>query len=143
MTWSGLRGQKDAPPTRAPLPPAGRGRGVTRLRPQRLPFPAAAPRDVDSPWITRTVGVRVPTINWKTRLGIVFPWEFGGTCPGSGLSMEGLCAGKGRKGTVDDGWSPSINADVTLWGTLPQSQMLLYLIALGTVFGQFKAKETM
>lgn len=27
---------------------------------------------------------------------------------------------RGVKGTVDDGWSPSINADVTLWGPLPQ-----------------------
>ena len=52
--------------------------------------------------------------------------------------MEGLCAGEGRKGTVDDGWSPSINADVTLWGTSPQSQLLLYLIAFGGSLGSLK-----
>lgn len=85
--------------------------------------------------------MRVPTINWKTRLGIVFPWEFGRTCPGMGLSMEGLCAGEGRKGTVDDGWSSSINDDVTLWGTSPQSQLLLYLIAFGGSLGSLKPKR--
>lgn len=52
--------------------------------------------------------------------------------------MEGLCAGEGRKGTVDDGWSPSINADVTLWGTSPQSQLLLYLTAFGGSLGSLK-----
>lgn len=55
--------------------------------------------------------------------------------------MEGLCAGEGRKGTVDDGWSSSINDDVTLWGTSPQSQLLLYLIAFGGSLGSLKPKR--
>lgn len=48
-----------------------------------------------------------------------------------------------RKGTVDDGWSPSINDGVTSFGDSPQSQLLLDLIALGGSLGSFKAKETM
>ena len=90
MTWFGLRGQKDAPARAAP--PHRKGARCYPSAPQRLLFPVAALRDVDSPWITRTVGVRVPTINWKTRLGIVFPWEFGRHVPREGLDHGGpLC----------------------------------------------------
>lgn len=57
--------------------------------------------------------------------------------------MEGLCAGEGRKGTVDDGWSPSINDDVTSLGDLTPIPAAFGSYCFGGVFRQFKAKETM